>query len=61
MYFNDTDELYTFLRDKEYEIHPDTMKAIARRTNEEDFKKRQEEKAQNSDEPTNKRKLRIKR
>ncbi|MBR4461811.1 MAG: hypothetical protein IKS51_04450 [Erysipelotrichaceae bacterium] len=46
MYFNDTDELYMFLRDKEYEIHPDSMKAIARRTNEEEFKERQEKKAQ---------------
>ena len=45
MYFNDTDELYMFLRDKEYEIHPNSVKAIARRTNEEEFYKRQEEKA----------------
>ncbi|MBO4919457.1 MAG: hypothetical protein J5365_04805, partial [Erysipelotrichaceae bacterium] len=46
MYFNDTDELYMFLRDKEYEIHPDSVKAIARRTNEEEFKERQAKKAQ---------------
>ncbi len=62
MYFNDTDELYMFLRDKEYEIHPDSMKAIARRTNEEDFKKRQEEKAKGEAEKTiGKKRLRIKK
>ena len=41
-YFNDCDELFMFLLDKEYEIHPDSMKAIARRSNEEDLKRRQE-------------------
>ena len=34
-----------FLRDKEYEIHPDSVKAIARRTNEEEIKERQAKKA----------------
>ena len=62
MYFNDTDELYMFLRDKEYEIHPNSVKSIARRTNEEDFRKRQEEKAKKEAEGnTGKRKLRIKK
>ena len=41
MYFNDSDELFNFLRDKEYEIHPNIMKSVARRTNEQGFKERQ--------------------
>ncbi len=62
MYFNDTDELYMFLRDKEYELHPNTMKSIARRTNEEDFKKRQQEQADKKQEVTfGKRRLRVKK
>lgn len=40
--FNDSDELFNFLLDKEYELHPNAMKAVARRTNEEGFKQRQE-------------------
>lgn len=61
MNFNDCDELYTFLRDKEYEIHPNTMKSIARRSNEEDFLKRQEEKKLNNNQSENKKKYRIKK
>lgn len=60
-YFNDTDELYMFLRDKEYELHPNTMKSIARRSNEEEFKRRQEEKASGQADNTKKKKYRIKR
>ena len=61
MYFNDTDELYMFLRDKEYELHPDTMKAVARRTNEEEFLQRQKDKAEGKNEATiGKKKYRIK-
>lgn len=44
-YFNDCDELYMFLRDKEYEIHPDSIKSYARRSNEEDLNRRLEAKA----------------
>lgn len=33
--FSDGEELFSRLRDLEYEIHPDTLKAHARRTNEE--------------------------
>ena len=40
--FNDSDELFQFLLDKEYELHPTAMKAVARRTNEDSFKQRQE-------------------
>ena len=61
MYFNDTDELYMFLRDKEYELHPNTVKSIARRSNEEEFLKRQEEKAQKQVEKETKKKYRIKK
>lgn len=56
MYFNDTDELYMFLRDKEYEIHPNSVKAIARRSNEEEFLKRQEMKAKKEAEKAEKEK-----
>ena len=31
LYFNDTDELYKFFCNKEMEMHPDTIKAYARR------------------------------
>ncbi len=40
-YFNDTDELYMFFRDKEYEIHPNSIKSYARRSNEKKFNERQ--------------------
>lgn len=36
--FEDGQELFALLRDLEYEIHPDTLKARARRTNEEYIK-----------------------
>lgn len=39
-FMNDCDEIYLFLRNKEYEIHPNSLKSIARRTNEEDFEER---------------------
>jgi len=61
LYFNDTDELYNFLRDKEYELHPNTMKAVARRTNEEEFIQRQKDIAEGKiDSNTGKKKYRIK-
>ena len=47
-YMNDCDELYLYLRDKEYEIDPYSLKSQARRSNEADFEKRKkkaEEKA----------------
>lgn len=39
-YFNDTDQLYMFFRDKEYEIHPNSIKSYARRSNEKKFEER---------------------
>ncbi|MGI6509641.1 MAG: hypothetical protein ACOX1L_03520 [Erysipelotrichaceae bacterium] len=34
LYFNDADELFQWFLDKEYQMHPDTVKATARRSNE---------------------------
>ncbi|MGI6608607.1 MAG: hypothetical protein ACOX1F_06530 [Erysipelotrichaceae bacterium] len=34
LYFNDSDELFRWFLDKEYQMHPDTIKAHARRSNE---------------------------
>lgn len=39
-YMNDSDELFKFLCDKEYQLHPNTMKAVARRSNEKKFNER---------------------
>lgn len=39
-FMNDTDELYMWLRDKEYELDPNSLKAQARRSNEADFEER---------------------
>ena len=38
IYFNDGDELFTYLLKKEDEIHPDTIKAYSHRSNAADFK-----------------------
>ena len=38
--FNDSEELFSLLRDLEYKIHPDSLKARARRTNEEYLKRK---------------------
>lgn len=38
--FSDGMELYLFLRDKEYEIHPNSIKSQARRSTEKGFEKR---------------------
>lgn len=38
--FNDTEELFQFFLDKEYALHPTSMKAVARRTNEDSFNER---------------------
>lgn len=50
-YFNDTDELYMFLRDKEYEIHPNSIKSIARRSNEEEFLARKKARENGEEDP----------
>lgn len=34
LYFNDCDELYKYLVEKEFEIHPDSLKAKSRKTSE---------------------------
>lgn len=39
-FMNDCDEIYMYLRDKEYELNPNSLKSIARRTNEADFEER---------------------
>lgn len=39
-FMNDCDELYMWLRDKEYELDPNSLKAQARRSNEADFEER---------------------
>ena len=40
-FFVDGEELYMWLRDKEYALHPNSLKAQARRSNEKDYEERQ--------------------
>ncbi len=49
LYFNDADELFQWFLDKEYQMHPETVKAHARRSNElspEEKQERAKEKAE---------------
>ena len=41
-FMNDCDEIYMWLRDKEYELDPNSLKAQARRTNEAAFEERKQ-------------------
>ncbi|MCI8401264.1 MAG: hypothetical protein HFI38_04085 [Lachnospiraceae bacterium] len=49
-YFNDTDLLYKYIVDKEYLIHPDSLKARARESGEKDLAERAEKKKRQAEE-----------
>lgn len=49
-YFNDTDILYKFIVDREILIHPDSLKAQARKTGEQDMAERAERKKKRQEE-----------
>lgn len=54
LYFNDADELFQWFLDKEYQMHPETVKAHARRSNELSPEEKQERAYQKAERDKNK-------